>query len=78
MSDIKHNTHDIGVSVNDNDTMLYDIYSNISRQSLGEISLTYDQYLILTRAFQHRGILHQDLALLVKSGHIDRRDNNGK
>lgn len=68
MSGITHTTHDIEVSINNHkdDTMLYDIYSNISRQSLGEIRLTYDQYLILTHAFQHRGLIHQDLALLVK------------
>ena len=62
-----------------NKSELYTIYSNISRESLGEITLTYDQYLILTHAFQHRGLVHQDLALLVKSStNIHRRDNDGK
>ena len=44
---------------------LYKIYSNISRSVLGEIYLTKEQRDILTKAFQHRGTYHQDLALLI-------------
>ena len=44
---------------------LYNIYSNISKTVLGEIYLTNTQRDILTKAFQHRGTYHQDLALLV-------------
>lgn len=44
----------------------YEIYSNISKSVLGEIYLTDEQYLVLTKAFQHRGLIHQDLALLIK------------
>lgn len=44
---------------------LYNIYSNISKTVLGEIYLTKTQRDILTKAFQHRGTYHQDLALLI-------------
>lgn len=44
---------------------LYNIYSNISKTVLGEIYLTNAQRDILTKAFQHRGTYHQDLALLI-------------
>lgn len=44
---------------------LYNIYSNISKTVLGEIYLTNTQRDILTKAFQHRGTYHQDLALLI-------------
>lgn len=44
---------------------LYNIYSNISKEILGEIYLTSEQRDILTKAFQHRGKYHQDLALLI-------------
>lgn len=47
------------------DTRRYRIYSNISKENLGEIELTIEQRDVLTRAFQHRGMLHQDLALLI-------------
>jgi hypothetical protein len=47
------------------DTKRYRIYSNIDKQDLGEIELTLEQRDVLTKAFQHRGMLHQDLALLV-------------
>lgn len=43
----------------------YRIYSNIDKQDLGEIELTIEQRDVLTKAFQHRGMLHQDLALLI-------------
>lgn len=43
----------------------YRIYSNIDKQNLGEIELTLEQRDVLTKAFQHRGMLHQDLALLI-------------
>ncbi|MBO4736774.1 MAG: hypothetical protein J5614_10345 [Paludibacteraceae bacterium] len=43
----------------------YRIYSNIDKQDLGEIELTLEQRDVLTKAFQHRGMLHQDLALLI-------------
>lgn len=45
---------------------LYEIYSNIEHKTLGEIYLTKEQYKILTKAFQHRGMLHQEIALLFK------------
>ena len=48
-----------------NNTKRYRIYSNIDKQNLGEIELTLEQRDVLTKAFQHRGMLHQDLALLV-------------
>ena len=44
---------------------LYNIYSNISKTVLGEIYLTNTQRDMLTKAFQHRGTYHQDLALLI-------------
>lgn len=44
---------------------LYNIYSNISKTVLGKIYLTNTQRDILTKAFQHRGTYHQDLALLI-------------
>ena len=46
-------------------TRRYRIYSNIDKQDLGEIELTIEQRDVLTKAFQHRGMLHQDLALLI-------------
>jgi hypothetical protein len=46
-------------------TRRYRIYSNIDKQDLGEIELTLEQRDVLTKAFQHRGMLHQDLALLI-------------
>ena len=54
----------------------YRIYSNISKENLGEIELTIEQRDILTRAFQHRGMLHQDLALLIIND--GEEFNNGK
>ena len=45
---------------------LYEIYSNIDHKPLGEVYLTKEQYKILTKAFQHRGMIHQEIALLVK------------
>lgn len=56
------------------DTRRYRIYSNISKENLGEIELTIEQRDILTRAFQHRGMLHQDLALLVIDDNVGRND----
>lgn len=47
-------------------TSLYNIYSNINKESLGEIYLTDEQYNILAKALQHRGTIHQDIALLKK------------
>ena len=56
------------------DTRRYRIYSNISKENLGEIELTLEQRDVLTRAFQHRGMLQQDLALLVIDDNVGRND----
>ena len=45
---------------------LYEIYSNSSGSVIGEIYLTEEQAEILTKAFQHRGLERQDLAVLIK------------
>ena len=55
-------------------TRRYRIYSNIDKQDRGEIELTLEQRDVLTKAFQHRGMLHQDLALLV----IEDKGRNDK
>lgn len=66
MHEQEYETNDIVQTFSKEKFVLYEIYSNISKQHLGKIYLTDQQYEVLTKAFQHRGTLHQDLALLKK------------
>ena len=66
VNEIPDKTTNIEMTVSKQEPVaLYKIYSNISRAVLGEIYLTKEQRDVLTKAFQHRGKYHQDLALLI-------------
>lgn len=66
MNDKIYSENDIDMSTYVDKVDLYEIYSNIDHKPLGEVYLTKEQYKILTKAFQHRGMIHQEIALLVK------------